>query len=75
MLLRPGKKCGHILPFSDFEPLPLYNHVHIPVTNMVVVKITINLQSCDSVVCQFSKLLTYRTGSTMFKLRVLVTVH
>ena len=20
----------HILPFSDFEPLPLYNYVHIP---------------------------------------------
>ena len=20
----------HILPFSDFEPLPLYNHVHVP---------------------------------------------
>ena len=19
-----------LLPFSDFEPLPLYNHVHVP---------------------------------------------
>ena len=23
----------HILPFSDFEPLPFYNHVHIPASH------------------------------------------
>ena len=28
MLSRPEKNVG--LPFSDFEPLPLYNHVHVP---------------------------------------------
>lgn len=20
----------HVLPFSEFKPLPLYNHVHVP---------------------------------------------
>ena len=31
VLLRPEKKIGvHILPFSNFEPLPLYNHMHVP---------------------------------------------
>ena len=30
MSIRPKKKFGHILPFSDSEPLPLYNHVHVP---------------------------------------------
>ena len=23
--------CAHVLPFSDSEPLPLYNHVQVPV--------------------------------------------
>ena len=22
--------CTHVLPFSDFEPLPLCNHVYVP---------------------------------------------
>ena len=31
MLLRPEKHlASHILPYSEFEPLPLYNHVHVP---------------------------------------------
>ena len=35
MLLRPENKFwyAHIFPFYDFEPLPLYNHVHVPATN------------------------------------------
>ena len=38
VLLRPEKNVAcavhaHILPFPDFEPLPLYNHVHNPALN------------------------------------------
>ena len=36
MLLRPEKKIG-VLPFSDFEPLPLYNHVPLPAMEKVPV--------------------------------------
>ena len=30
MLSWSEKNWVHVLPFSDFEPLPRYNHVHVP---------------------------------------------
>ena len=29
-VIKARKKCWYLLPFSEFEPLPLYNHVHVP---------------------------------------------
>uniref|UniRef100_A0A671Y0U5 C1q domain-containing protein n=1 Tax=Sparus aurata TaxID=8175 RepID=A0A671Y0U5_SPAAU len=44
MSSRPEKTFGHILPFSDFEPLPFYNHVHVPAgwySKQILMKISV----------------------------------
>ena len=41
---------AHILPFSDFEPLPLYNHVHVPASSLISQPCLDGVKCCQALV-------------------------